>query len=101
MRREALRLGLKITGLGLAHRLQRWSGKQRALSLGMWLAEQRFAREREHGLAADARQAIGAFSSLVPASMGAFGCHYDTAGAEALGDLPSRWLCSRKISCPR
>jgi tetratricopeptide (TPR) repeat protein len=84
---KALRLGRQITGLGLAQRLQPYVGKQQALSLAMARAEQRFARarERSRGLTLTLAQAIAGFSSIVPASMGAFGCHYDTDGAEALG----------------
>jgi hypothetical protein len=85
---QALQLGLDITGLDFAQKAKRWLGKQRALRVGMWLAERRFAVEREQrGLQMTLAQAIGALSSLVPASMGAFGCHYDTQGAEAIGAL--------------
>jgi tetratricopeptide (TPR) repeat protein len=84
---EALRLGREITGLGFAHKLQRLVGKERALQMGMRRAGLRFERERKRGLQLTLPQAIASFSALVPASMGAFGCHYDTEGAEALGRI--------------
>lgn len=85
---RAVRLGLDITGLGLAHKSRRWLGNDRALRMGLWMAERRFARERERcGLSLTLAQAIGGFSSIVPASIGSFGCHYDTPGAEEIGAL--------------
>ena len=83
----ALRLGREITGLGLAQKLRASVGKQRALGLALQRAGRRFEREQKRGLQLTLTQAIAAFSSLVPASMGAFGCHYDTQGAEKLGRL--------------
>ncbi|HKP59983.1 MAG TPA: protein kinase [Polyangiales bacterium] len=85
---QALRLGLDITGLGAAYKMHRLVGKERALRWGMHLAERRFAKEREQrGLQLSLQQAVAAFSSLVPASVGAFACHYDTAGASEIGRL--------------
>ncbi|HKP62615.1 MAG TPA: protein kinase [Polyangiales bacterium] len=85
---RALRLGLEITGLGFAQRVQARLGKERALALGMRWAERGFARERARsGLQLTLAQAIGTFSSLVPASLGAFAVCYDTQGAELVGEL--------------
>jgi len=84
---KALRLGREITGLGFAEKLRPLVGRERALQMGMRRAERRFERERKRGLQLTLAHAIASFSSLVPASMGAFGCHYDTEGAEELGRL--------------
>lgn len=85
---KALRLGLEITGLAFAHKAQSRLGKERALRWALRLAGQRFAKEREQtGLQLTLPQAIGALSSIVPASIGSFGCHYDTPGAELIGEL--------------
>ncbi|HKU38417.1 MAG TPA: protein kinase, partial [Polyangiales bacterium] len=85
---QALRLGLDITGLALAQKLRRVIGRRLALRFGMWLAGIRLRREQaRRGLTMTLQQAVGTLSSIVPASIGAFGCHYDTPGAERIGEL--------------
>jgi len=83
----AMRLGLDITGIGLAYHLQRPFGRRLALEVGLRIAGARFARARERGLDYSLPEAIGAFSALVPSSMGVFACCYDTRGAENMGAM--------------
>lgn len=105
---HALQVGREISCLGFALGLAPRLGKKRALELGLRRAQQRFAREQKRrGLQMTLQQAIAGYCSIVPASLGAFGCHYDTHGADRLavfaeplclfgeGQLPAvmyRWM---------
>jgi tetratricopeptide (TPR) repeat protein/tRNA A-37 threonylcarbamoyl transferase component Bud32 len=74
---RAVDLGLRITGLGLAHKLARVLGPKLSLKIAMWLAARRFKREQARGLNYDLKQAIGALIALMPAAVSVHAICYD------------------------
>jgi tetratricopeptide (TPR) repeat protein/tRNA A-37 threonylcarbamoyl transferase component Bud32 len=74
---RAVDLGLRITGLGLAHKLAPLLGKKLGMKLAMWLAARRFKREQAGGLNYDLKQAIGSLIALMPAAVSTHAICYD------------------------
>jgi tetratricopeptide (TPR) repeat protein len=74
---RAVDLGLRITGLGLAHKLAPLLGPKLSLRIAMWLALRRFKREQARGLNYDLKQAISALIALMPAAVGVHAICYD------------------------
>ncbi|HET6331764.1 MAG TPA: protein kinase [Polyangiales bacterium] len=81
---RAVELGLKITGLGRAQRVSRFTGKKLGLVIGLVTAGVQFKKQRKLGLNYDLRAAISSFCGIVPASVGTFNICYDITAVERL-----------------
>jgi tRNA A-37 threonylcarbamoyl transferase component Bud32 len=83
---RAIDLGRKNTGLGLAQKLSRFLGKKLGLIVGLIVASVRFARQKKRGLKQTLPEAIAAFISIVPSTVGTFNICYDIAAVKRISE---------------
>ncbi len=78
---RAIGIGLRISGLHLAHKLRRFLGRKLALLIGHIVAARQFKKHPTAlGVAYDLPVATGAFLGMIPAIVGAYAICYDQAG---------------------
>jgi tetratricopeptide (TPR) repeat protein len=81
---RAIDMALRITGLGMAHKLRRYLGQKLALIVSLIIAGVRFSKQRKRGVNYDLKQAIGSLIAMTPASVGTFAICYDLATVRRL-----------------
>jgi Protein kinase domain/AAA ATPase domain len=83
---RAIDIGLRITGLGLAHKLSRFLGRKLGLIVALVIAGVRFGKHKRRGLKLDLRQAIASFCGIVPASVATQAVCYETEAVRRLSE---------------
>jgi Protein kinase domain/AAA ATPase domain len=99
---RALRLGLEITGLGLAQKLSRFLPAKLALLGGLTVAAVRLTwQRRRHGLQYGLVDAIGSFCALVPPTIGTQNIVYDLPAVQRVLALlePLKLFGKNHIAC--
>ena len=84
---RAIKLGLDITGLGLAQRLSRFLPGKLALVLGLGTAAVRFAYQQARGLKFNLIEAIESFCGLVPATVGTQNIVFDLPATKRFTEM--------------
>ncbi len=84
---KTVRVGLEVTGLGLAFRLRHLLGRKLALRVGAFVARARFSALRKRGFDYSFEEAIASFSGALPAVIGVLSTMLDAARLERLRSL--------------